>query len=86
MRARADCASRDERDGEQKTQTQIQKSLINWNVTVERNVDLIGLMVGHKEWRVVLSGVQTERDSLPLMVLLLAQLYSQQSTISSDQR
>jgi len=27
--------------------------------------DLIGLMVGHKEWTVVLSGVQTELDSLP---------------------
>ena len=41
------------------------KSLINWNVTVERNADLIGLMVRHKEWTVVLSGVQTQRDSLP---------------------
>ena len=61
----SDCAGRDERDGEHKIQTQIKKSLINWNVTVERNADFIGLMVGHKEWRVVFSGVQVEIDSLP---------------------
>ena len=76
---RADCASRDERERERERESERKrerereraensnantKSLINCNVTVERNADLIGLMVGHKEWRIVLSGVQTGLDSL----------------------